>query len=297
MSTIIDIDQYLYATIDRSAIGGSLCNHFREQYQKVIYNEISIPDHYKNNRVTISNQKVDYQLPPLSSKNVEPLIIIGGTFKNETNDTQPFKSTEIKKESSTAISSSVTSGFKASTKIGSSTTVKAEIPFVGGGETSLSMEFSFETDFSKTTSVVTTDGTSILVPPQDIIVAPGQTKRLEVELYKVKIPEATFKIDGDVAGTISSQFATNENIYDRLANLINRNCPNVYVNTDEKLRLDDTKKTLHFKGQGKAAFEVMAVEYVMRIITLDNKTGATLNEETAVRQLSRTVEGKSSPIS
>ncbi|QWI63742.1 hypothetical protein EXW57_29075 (plasmid) [Bacillus mycoides] len=296
MSTIIDIDQYLYATIDTSAIPGSFCNYFREQYQKVKYNEISIPDHYNNNRVTISNQKLDYQLPPLSSKNVEPLIIIGGTFKNETNDTQPFKSTEIKKETSTAISSSVTSGFKASTKIGSSTTVKAEIPFVGGAETSLSMEFSFETDFSKTTSVVTTDGTSIIVPPQDIIVAPGQTKRLEVELYKVKIPEATFKIDGDVAGTMSSTYVTNRNVYDHLSS-INRNCPNVYVNTDEKLRLDDNRKMLHFKGQGKAAFEVMAVEYVMRIITLDNKTGATLNEETAVRQLSRTVEGKSSPIS
>ncbi|HDR8053912.1 TPA: ETX/MTX2 family pore-forming toxin [Bacillus cereus] len=296
MSNIIDIDQYLYATIDRSAVAGGFCNHYREQYQKVIYNEISIPDHYKNNRVTISNQKLDYQLPPLSSKNVEPLIIVGGNFKNESNDTQPFRSAEIKRESSTVLSSSVTSGFKASTKIGSSTTVKAEIPFFGGGETSLSMEFSFETDFSKTTSVVTTDDSSIIVPPQDIIVAPGQTKRLEVELYKVKIPEATFKIDGDVAGTISSHFATNQNIYDTLS-AINRECPNVYVNTDEKLRLDNNKKTLHFKGQGKAAFEVMAVEYVMRILTLDNKTGATLNEETAVRQLSRTVEGKSSPIS
>lgn len=299
-STIFDLDQYLSQGIWMQtkclmweAFGfPPNCSEVKEGYDKVRYNEVTIPTGYSNSRVQITNQKLNYQLPPLSSKNVEPLVIVGGEFTNDTDDPMQFQSLEIKRTTSTTISSSTTYGFKAGAKIGSSTTISAEIPFVGGASTTLNIEFSFETDFSKTVGTVEMDETSITIPPQTISVAPGQKKRLEVELYKVKIPEATFTIDGDVSGEASSN-DFKLNVYQGLS-YINRACPNSYVNVNNNLRLDSNKQTLHFKGEGKAAFEILAVEYAMRIITLDNKTGAIIGEEMAVRQLPRTKEASKS---
>ncbi|WP_176549984.1 ETX/MTX2 family pore-forming toxin [Bacillus toyonensis] len=299
-STIFDLDQYLYMGFpvhvmckmwDMMGMPPS-CSSITEAYDKVRYHEVIVSPEYSNSRVQISNQKLNYQLPPLSSKNVEPLVIVGGEFKNDTSTPMEFKSLEIKRTTGTTLSSSTTYGFKAGAKIGSSTTVSAEIPFVGGASTTINIEFSFETDFSKTEETVKMDETSITIPPQTILVEPGQKKRLEVELYKVKIPEATFTIDGDVSGE-ASVGGTKFNIYPSLS-FINKMCPNSYVNVNENLRLDSNKQTLRFKGEGKAAFEILAVEYAMRIITLDNKSGAKIHEETAVRQLPRTKEASKS---
>ncbi|MDA2519849.1 ETX/MTX2 family pore-forming toxin [Bacillus cereus] len=289
MSKIIDIDQYIYSLA--FPFSSFNCQNFKDEFQRVLNNQVNIEDGYDNSKVKVSDQKLDYHLPPLSSNNVEPLVIVGGTFKNTADIPQEFESVEIEKKTINSTTTSITEGYKFGSKLGSSTTVKAEIPFVGGAETTISIEVSFESDFSQTEEKTITEEMSIKIPPQKIIVAPGQTKRLEIELYKVKVPPAKFIINGDVSGTVASGILGGD-IYEKLS-AIEKYCPKSYVNVNEDLQLNTSKKTLHFKGEGQAKFEIFAFEYVMRVITIDNKTGSPTHEVNTIRQLSNIMNSSS----